>query len=71
MDWQKERRVTKREAEFYTFHTHDDVALSYRYWPALTDVNTSEPITEKTNVTVSKAIVLFHRDHEHGGRMAH
>lgn len=63
--------MTKREAEFYTFNTHDDVALSYRYWPALTDVNTSEPITEKTNVTVSKAIVLFHRGHEHGGRMAH
>lgn len=63
--------MTKREAEFHTFNTHDGVALSYRYWPALTDVNTSKPTAENTKDTNSKAIVLFHRGHEHGGRMAH
>ena len=39
-----------------TFHTHDDVALFYRYWA-----------TEKP----CGAIVLLHRGHEHSGRMAH
>lgn len=41
-----------------TFTTHDGVALFYRYWPA----------------TVEKprgAIVLFHRGHEHSGRVSH
>jgi alpha-beta hydrolase superfamily lysophospholipase len=41
-----------------TFHTHDGVELFYRYWPAMSD----QP---------RGAIVLFHRGHEHSGRMAH
>ncbi|MGI4871623.1 MAG: bifunctional alpha/beta hydrolase/class I SAM-dependent methyltransferase [Janthinobacterium lividum] len=41
------------------FASHDAAALFYRHWPA------TEPASEK------RAIVLFHRGHEHGGRMAH
>ena len=40
------------------FKTHDDMDLYYRYWPALTD----KP---------KGAIVLFHRGHEHSGRLTH
>ena len=50
-----------RNAELHTFSTHDDVALSFRYWPA-------QPQQPDTPV---RAIVLFHRGHEHGGRVAH
>ncbi len=41
-----------------TFATHDGVALSYRHWPA-------------TAATRRGAIVLFHRGHEHSGRVGH
>jgi alpha-beta hydrolase superfamily lysophospholipase len=41
-----------------TFQTHDGVSLFYRYWPAVSD-------------TPKGAILLFHRGHEHSGRMAH
>jgi len=47
-----------RTPENLGFVTHDGQSLFYRRWPA----------------TVAKrrgAIVLFHRGHEHGGRMAH
>jgi alpha-beta hydrolase superfamily lysophospholipase len=47
-----------RPMEERTFQTHDGVALFYRYWPALSG-------------TPRGAIVLFHRGHEHSGRMAH
>jgi len=40
------------------FQTHDGVSLFYRHWPALQTPRRG-------------AIVLFHRGHEHGGRMAH
>jgi alpha-beta hydrolase superfamily lysophospholipase len=40
------------------FHTHDEVSLFYRHWPA-------------TGGTRRGAIVLFHRGHEHGARMSH
>ena len=40
------------------FQTHDDVSLFYRHWPA-------------TGAQRRGAIVLFHRGHEHGARMAH
>lgn len=40
------------------FSTHDGVDLFYRHWPAATE-------------TPRGAILLFHRGHEHGGRMAH
>ncbi|TXL72074.1 alpha/beta fold hydrolase [Vineibacter terrae] len=46
-----------RTAEEKTFTTHDGVELFYRYWPAAG--------------TPRGAVVLFHRGHEHSGRMAH
>lgn len=46
---------TTREA---TFTTHDGVELFYRHWPA----GTGNPVG---------AVLLFHRGHEHSGRMAH
>jgi alpha-beta hydrolase superfamily lysophospholipase/phosphatidylglycerophosphate synthase len=47
-----------RPVEEKTFQTHDGVELFYRYWPATTGPSRG-------------AIVLFHRGHEHSGRMAH
>jgi alpha-beta hydrolase superfamily lysophospholipase/SAM-dependent methyltransferase len=47
-----------RIEEKLSFASHDGVSLTYRRWPA-TDPNRRG------------AIVLFHRGHEHGGRMAH
>ncbi|MDP9588367.1 UNVERIFIED_ORG: alpha-beta hydrolase superfamily lysophospholipase/SAM-dependent methyltransferase [Shinella zoogloeoides] len=41
-----------------TFASHDGVELFYRYWPARSG-------------TPKGAIVLLHRGHEHGGRVAH
>ena len=41
-----------------TFATHDGVELFYRHWPA----TTGKPVG---------AVLLFHRGHEHSGRMAH
>jgi len=49
-----------REAQHQTFTTHDGVDLFYRYWPATAAAD--EP---------RKAILLFHRGHEHSGRIAH
>jgi alpha-beta hydrolase superfamily lysophospholipase/SAM-dependent methyltransferase len=40
------------------FATDDGTELFYRYWPAAQN-------------TTDKAVVLFHRGHEHSGRMAH
>ncbi|MGE5385854.1 MAG: bifunctional alpha/beta hydrolase/class I SAM-dependent methyltransferase [Betaproteobacteria bacterium] len=46
-----------RQATEHSFSTHDDVQLFYRHWPA---------------VGVRRgAVVMFHRGHEHSGRMAH
>jgi len=47
-----------RAVEEKTFRTHDGVDLFYRHWP----VTTGAP---------RGAVVLFHRGHEHSGRMAH
>lgn len=47
-----------RAVQEKAFQTHDGVSLFYRHWPAA---------TEKPQ----GAIVLFHRGHEHSGRMAH
>lgn len=44
-----------------TFETFDGQHLFYRYWPAVTESNNNE----------KKAIALFHRGHEHGGRIKH
>ncbi|MDX1368655.1 bifunctional alpha/beta hydrolase/class I SAM-dependent methyltransferase [Pseudomonas sp.] len=50
-----------REAQEFSFTTHDGVELFYRHWPA-----------SNTDGTAAKrAVVMFHRGHEHGGRMAH
>jgi alpha-beta hydrolase superfamily lysophospholipase len=50
--------VFMRPVEEKTFQTHDGVELFYRYWPA-------------TAGATRGAIALFHRGHEHSGRMAH
>src|SRR6266550_780108 len=47
-----------RPVEEKTFVTHDGVELFYRHWPAMPGA-------------ARGAIVLFHRGHEHSGRMAH
>lgn len=49
-----------RPVQLHTFTTHDGVELSYRHWPA------SAP-----EEGPRQAVLLFHRGHEHGGRMAH
>ena len=49
-----------RDPREQTFSTHDDVELFYRHWPAATAVTGER-----------KAILLFHRGHEHSGRIAH
>jgi alpha-beta hydrolase superfamily lysophospholipase len=49
-----------RPVQLHTFATHDGVELSYRHWPAITPIDGPR-----------QAVVLFHRGHEHGGRMAH
>src|SRR5262245_30127414 len=50
--------ATTRSVEEKTFRTHDGVDLFYRYWPA-------------ASAAPRGAVVLFHRGHEHSGRMAH
>jgi alpha-beta hydrolase superfamily lysophospholipase len=47
-----------RSCDESNFTTHDGVELFYRHWPAT---------AEKTR----GAILLFHRGHEHGARIAH
>jgi len=49
---------TSRPAQERHFTTHDGVSLFYRHWPA-------------TAAQRRGAVVLFHRGHEHGARMAH
>lgn len=49
-----------RNAQPLRFTTHDGVELYYRHWPA-----NREPGQPR------RAVVMFHRGHEHGGRMAH
>lgn len=53
-----DNRPRLNEAQERTFVTHDGTELFYRFWPA----RGAEP---------KGAIVLFHRGHEHGARMAH
>lgn len=50
-----------RVAQEQRFITHDGVELFYRHWPA---VNHDPSIARQ-------AILLFHRGHEHSGRIAH
>ncbi|WP_447587818.1 bifunctional alpha/beta hydrolase/class I SAM-dependent methyltransferase [Aquipseudomonas campi] len=50
-----------RDVQNHIFTTHDGVELLYRHWPA----------TSTDNAAPRRAVVMFHRGHEHGGRMAH
>jgi alpha-beta hydrolase superfamily lysophospholipase len=50
---------TARPVEENHFSSFDATSLFYRHWPA------------QSADGPKKAIVLFHRGHEHGGRMAH
>ena len=50
--------AAQRPVRERTFRTHDGVDLFYRHWPA-------------SDGPARGAIVLFHRGHEHSGRMAH
>ena len=50
--------LTQRPLAERQFRTHDGESLFYRHWPA-------------TGPARRGAIVLFHRGHEHGARMAH
>jgi alpha-beta hydrolase superfamily lysophospholipase len=50
--------LTRRAHAEHSFDTHDGVALFYRHWPAAS--------AERRGT-----VVLFHRGHEHAGRMAH
>src|SRR3954470_12494931 len=47
-----------RPVEEGLFQTHDNAQLFYRFWPAISGLPRG-------------AVVLFHRGHEHGGRIAH
>ena len=48
-----------RDQQTHTFTSHDGLELFYRHWPA---TDSGQP---------RRALVLFHRGHEHSGRMAH
>lgn len=50
-----------RQEQQKKFTSHDGVELFYRHWPAITE-------DSKGN---APAIILFHRGHEHSGRIAH
>lgn len=50
--------MTTRPVREASFTTHDGVDLFYRHWPA-------------TRGPARGAVLLFHRGHEHSGRMAH
>ena len=47
-----------RSSEEHFFTTSDGTRLFYRYWPP-------------TGVSASQALILFHRGHEHSGRLQH
>lgn len=49
-----------RTCQTHSFTTHDGQQLVYRHWPAITG-----------NTTQRRALLMFHRGHEHSGRMAH
>lgn len=49
-----------RQQQQKTFTSHDGCQIFYRYWPAIGG-----------DIQPKQAIVLFHRGHEHSGRIAH
>src|SRR3989442_14753891 len=50
--------TTMRIAEEHFFTTGDGTRLFYRYWPA-------------SSGRATQAVILFHRGHEHSGRLQH
>jgi alpha-beta hydrolase superfamily lysophospholipase len=57
MDGSTSNNISRIATE-HQFQTHDDVSLFYRHWAA-------------TGPKRRGAVVLFHRGHEHSGRVAH
>ncbi|PLQ00371.1 bifunctional alpha/beta hydrolase/class I SAM-dependent methyltransferase [Cupriavidus pauculus] len=56
------------------FQTHDGQTLFYRFWPASTSLPNPTPMPTSnlaSGVTSRGAVLLFHRGHEHSGRVAH
>ncbi len=53
-----DRPVTERPFADHVFGSHDGLEIFYRHWPAKGGIRRG-------------AILLFHRGHEHSGRMAH
>lgn len=51
-------KVNSKAVEEKSFKTHDGVELFYRYWPGKKE-------------KAKGAVVLFHRGHEHSGRVMH
>lgn len=55
-----------RQEQQKKFISHDGEALFYRHWPALNETTMAQKPSPQT-----PAIILFHRGHEHSGRIAH
>ncbi len=52
--------ILSTSPQLLSFICHDGTELKYRYWPA-----------KQASVKQKKSIVMFHRGHEHSGRMEH
>ncbi|OWT75488.1 MULTISPECIES: bifunctional alpha/beta hydrolase/class I SAM-dependent methyltransferase [unclassified Achromobacter] len=74
--------MTARALTEHSFASHDGVALFYRHWAPAPSTAASAPATAalapapaavipSTSPARPRAVVLFHRGHEHGGRMMH
>lgn len=66
-----------RTEQHLSFQSHDGVALFYRHWSSTSHL---QPMTSDTKLTTNpsllnqqekRAIILFHRGHEHSGRILH
>jgi alpha-beta hydrolase superfamily lysophospholipase len=63
-----QNKVTRTCKEL-SFVSHDGKVIFFRHWPAIQ--SSSGERAENRDTEETKAIVLFHRGHEHSGRMAH
>lgn len=52
----------------HSFSTHDQTELFYQHW---TSTGSEKALNSASNSKARKAIVIFHRGHEHSGRVAH
>lgn len=52
------KNIDSRDVQEHSFVSHDGLNIFYRYWPA-------------QNENPQGAVLLFHRGHEHSGRIAH